>query len=386
MNRVEFMRQLESLLRSIAPMEREEALQYYNDYFDDAGKENEQEVIEALGNPARVAENIKRDLLGSGYGEGTVRKALASDRALVEYGKEVQDGTSEETVAESPEARKTSDDGAYDGVNVDSSVSQDMTFGGGAAQESGSGTAGSAAIGEDAGGSVLQGSRAFGAELFGQKTYESGAAGAFGSNTPGSESASSVVSGSSENGVPPTGNQLNDNPSGAGAAYGTGGYGNTVYSQQSKASYTQERESEISKGKNHLPGWATALIIVCLIFTSPVLLGIGAGAIGLVLGLAGTAMGVIVAWLATIVCFGVAVIVMFVVAVVLVVIGFLCLFTNPWVGMAMIGSGLVCGGLGVLFLMLTAGMAGVVTPAIFRGIGRFFRFLFQKSEKGLQRG
>ena len=38
MNRVEFMRQLESLLRSIAPMEREEALQYYNDYFDDAGK------------------------------------------------------------------------------------------------------------------------------------------------------------------------------------------------------------------------------------------------------------------------------------------------------------------------------------------------------------
>ena len=37
---------------------------------------------------------------------------------LVEYGKEVQDGTSEETVAESPEARKTSDDGAYDGVNA----------------------------------------------------------------------------------------------------------------------------------------------------------------------------------------------------------------------------------------------------------------------------
>ena len=49
MNRVDFMNQLERLLQSIAPGERDEALQYYNDYFDDAGKENEQEVIEALG-------------------------------------------------------------------------------------------------------------------------------------------------------------------------------------------------------------------------------------------------------------------------------------------------------------------------------------------------
>ena len=40
MNRVDFMNQLERLLQSIAPAERDEALQYYNDYFDDAGKEN----------------------------------------------------------------------------------------------------------------------------------------------------------------------------------------------------------------------------------------------------------------------------------------------------------------------------------------------------------
>lgn len=92
MNRADFMDQLESLLQSIAPTEREEAIQYYNDYFDDAGKENEREVIEALGNPARVAENIKRDLLGNGYGDKPVRKAQASDRALMEYGKEEQDG------------------------------------------------------------------------------------------------------------------------------------------------------------------------------------------------------------------------------------------------------------------------------------------------------
>lgn len=85
MKRAEFMRQLESLLQNIPAAEREEALQYYNNYFDDAGGENEQEVIDALGNPARVAENIRRDLLESGYGEAAAGKALASDRKLIEY-------------------------------------------------------------------------------------------------------------------------------------------------------------------------------------------------------------------------------------------------------------------------------------------------------------
>lgn len=60
MSRWEFMRQLEELLFDISPSEREEALQYYNDYFNDAGRENEQEVIMALGSPAQVA-GIVRD-------------------------------------------------------------------------------------------------------------------------------------------------------------------------------------------------------------------------------------------------------------------------------------------------------------------------------------
>ena len=43
MNRQEFMKQLEMLLSDISQAEREEALQYYNDYLDDAGIENEEE-------------------------------------------------------------------------------------------------------------------------------------------------------------------------------------------------------------------------------------------------------------------------------------------------------------------------------------------------------
>ena len=69
MSRWEFMRQLEELLSDISPSEREEALQYYNDYFNDAGKENEQEVIKALGSPGQVAQIVK-DGLGDNTGAG----------------------------------------------------------------------------------------------------------------------------------------------------------------------------------------------------------------------------------------------------------------------------------------------------------------------------
>lgn len=64
MNRAEFMQQLSELLSEISPTEREEALQYYKDYFDDAGVENEASVIEELGTPEKVAQTIKADLLG----------------------------------------------------------------------------------------------------------------------------------------------------------------------------------------------------------------------------------------------------------------------------------------------------------------------------------
>mgnify|MGYP002618787831 CR=1 FL=1 len=56
MTRTEFMKQLQDLLSDISKNEREEALQYYNDYFNDAGRENEKEVIKALGSPEEVAE------------------------------------------------------------------------------------------------------------------------------------------------------------------------------------------------------------------------------------------------------------------------------------------------------------------------------------------
>lgn len=68
MTRKEYMERLEQLLLVLPYEEREEALQYYNDYFDDAGAENEGRVIRELGSPEEVAAKIRAGYAGD-YGE-----------------------------------------------------------------------------------------------------------------------------------------------------------------------------------------------------------------------------------------------------------------------------------------------------------------------------
>ena len=248
MNRAEFMRQLESLLQNVSPTEREEAIQYYNDYFDDAGKENEKEVIEALGNPARVAENIRRDLLGSGYGESAPGKAQASDRALMEYGKRNQGGPQE---------------------------------------------------------------------------------------TEREQESESVQSG--------------------------------TYADWSQ-SVPEERKKE------GMPVWLIAFLVTVLIFASPVLGGI-------LIGILGTALGLVTGWFAMILGCGMAAVCLILAFVVLVVLGIIGLFANPWAGMVLVGGGLICGCIGILFVMLTVLMAGIATPAAFRGIAALWQFIKGKRRK-----
>lgn len=59
MNRAEYMKELAYLVQDVPDEEREEALQYYEDYFDDAGPENEAQVIAELGRPEKLAAIIR---------------------------------------------------------------------------------------------------------------------------------------------------------------------------------------------------------------------------------------------------------------------------------------------------------------------------------------
>lgn len=59
MDRIEYMKELELLLANIPSDERDDAISYYNDYFDAGGAENEEATIKALGTPEELAATIK---------------------------------------------------------------------------------------------------------------------------------------------------------------------------------------------------------------------------------------------------------------------------------------------------------------------------------------
>lgn len=96
MNRIVFMKKLEALLRNVSDDERKEAIQYYNDYFDDAGIENEEEVIKDLGSPEKVAATIKAGLKGQGDEFSEFRETGYTDTRFEEKDSPARRGETEQ--------------------------------------------------------------------------------------------------------------------------------------------------------------------------------------------------------------------------------------------------------------------------------------------------
>lgn len=230
MNRAAFMQQLESLLQNISCAERQEALQYYNDYFDDAGVENEEEVLENLGSPASIAENIINDLNGTDTSGWQQNKA--NPRAVVQYGE------------------------------TDAS-----------------------------------------------------------------------------------------------------GFRGTGYQQGIQNTYTESKQG--------LSGGMIALIVVLAVLSCPIWIGLAVGLFGLLIGL-------FAGWFGIIIGFGGAALGTLVAALALVVVSIMCIPVSTLAGLAVFGIALILAALCLLFLMLVAAMAGIATPAIFKGIAWVCRRLFSK--------
>lgn len=115
-----------------------------------------------------------------------------------------------------------------------------------------------------------------------------------------------------------------------------------------------------------MPAWAIALLATLLILFSPAIAGVAIAVLCVL-------FAVLIGWYAFLFAFGAISVSLLLVFVTLVVVGIICFFANPWVGMAMIGGGLICGSVGILFLMLTVAMGGIVTPAVCKGIGSVCR-------------
>ena len=365
MNRVDFMNQLESLLQNIPSTEREEAIQYYNDYFDDAGKENEQEVIEALGNPARVAENIKRDLAVNGCGEGYAQKVKASDRVLMEYGKNVPEDSEENRDSkEIRDSGRVSGSGQTDGGvrEQPADMSEGLTeksagwqrAGYGASQPTGSATT-----------EYGRGNQNESTEYSGGNQNESTEY-SHGNQNTSTEYGQTNQRASTKYGQNSGGPGSQDSHGANGKSWGNPfedyGSGSSGTWSGDTAGYTPEKH----KKRDSMPVWAIAMLITVLIFASPVLGAVALGVLGIILGALGALIGMIFG-------FGVTAIVLLVVMLVLVVVGIICFCANPWVGIALVGGGLIGGCIGLLFLMLTVALAGIATPAICRAIAFIFR-------------
>lgn len=62
MNKEEYMKQLKKKLRKLPKADYDKAIAYYEEYFAEAGIENEQQAIEDLGTPEEAAGQIIRDI------------------------------------------------------------------------------------------------------------------------------------------------------------------------------------------------------------------------------------------------------------------------------------------------------------------------------------
>jgi Predicted membrane protein len=85
MDKNKFMAELEVQLSRIDAQERADAIAFYNEYFEEAGAENEQAVIEELGSPAKVAAQIKADaaMKDAQTDNSSVKKGLYAISALI---------------------------------------------------------------------------------------------------------------------------------------------------------------------------------------------------------------------------------------------------------------------------------------------------------------
>ncbi|MCL2050892.1 MAG: hypothetical protein FWG91_04035 [Lachnospiraceae bacterium] len=142
---------------------------------------------------------------------------------------------------------------------------------------------------------------------------------------------------------------------------------NSVANYQAQES--QGQNSNQAKEAKGMSGGMIALIVVLCVLFSPVIIGLCGAFLGLFISIIAGLFGFLLA-------FGISSIVFLIVGIALVFVGLFRIFFGPLSGLAMIAVGLVLGGIGLLFLLLTAFIIVKVLPAVFKGTGYLFEKLF----------
>ncbi|MDO4276759.1 MAG: DUF1700 domain-containing protein [Eubacteriales bacterium] len=333
MDRAQFMGQLKKLLSDISEAERQEALDYYESYFDDAGEENEADVIRELGSPGKVAAIIKADLKESNDRYAEYTELGYEDSRTREPGQ----------VPDKYTAVAAGENKAHNG-NAGQDTGQNNASGGTTGQKDGRFT-GSQGSYSNAG---TNGSQGTGGRKFGRERAAQGGA------YTGSQ-------GSRQRGAYDAGREQS-------RTYGPGNQEPGSDRSRSRAERGYHADKKKNKG-------GIILILILLVFISPFIKGAVGGALGviitialfpflLVFGLGAGALGLIIGAIA---CVGAG-------------IG-LC-FTSPAAGILTIGIGCILMAIGILFAALLVWVAGKVLPKLLQKFTDFCYNLLHREKKG----
>lgn len=152
MNRAEFLKQLEYLLQDMPEDEREDAVAYYRDYFEEAGPDQEAAVLRELGSPERIAAMIRADWNGQLKGGGEFTDSGYQDERYREPGRQM---------VKRPDFPETEREDGADGAGRDAGGRRrhSQGEGGGAGAPSGRGGSGGEEFKREDGGPESRGDR-----------------------------------------------------------------------------------------------------------------------------------------------------------------------------------------------------------------------------------
>ena len=279
MNREQFIAQLARLLQDLPPAERQEAIRYYQEYFDDAGEENEDAVIQELGSPGKVVASIKANLQ---YGGSTFG---ANDTDMENTGTESQ--------------TKDADGWQQNGQTMN---------------------------------------------RWNQSTQQ----GWQNADTQG------------QNGQQGTWQNAD--------TQGQSGQQQTWQNSSTQSPYAMQAR----KPKRGVGGWA--LLIIILVFASPVLLGVGGGALGIFIGILATVFALWISFFAVAIGMiggGIAVLIK----------GILHASSSPAAGLVSMGGGLICIALGILCAVFFLWFTFQLCPRVLRTTLNFISRIVHKGKE-----
>lgn len=341
MNRAEFMTALEKLLVSISEDERAEALKYYEDYFEDAGAENEEQVIKELGSPEKVAAIIWADTRGNSEESGEFTENGYTDVRFEEKAhpacrKRQGDTQERETSQETKSADSADKTGehAYSYHETSKVKTGQGTTSGSANQNTGqhekSGYRAGSGYSQDGG--YAQG---------GGYAQSSGHA------------------------------QSGRYAQGGGYTQGSGYAQSDGYTQGN--GYRAERQPEQMRTNKTLKVILIVVLVLVVLrvfnWLIPAAFSVVAAVLGLIIGLLGLLIGVVAAGA------GVAV-----AGVMVVIAGIAELTTTFAAAILVMGIGMLMTGIGIALAMLALKLSFVVYPAIFRAVVNFVNGLFHGRE------